>query len=371
MKKLFSFCSRAIALLVLMHLSSCTDRNPEVQPDVAVNPVLNGLMPKVSEGRLVFNSNQQFKAYMEVIAQKPLEEVNKMNEEIGFSSFLDEPDNASARMSGESDEDQDAFSVIPDPYFASVLNSNLEMELGHNNIFHIEKDGYCVIYIKGKEDEMRKFVQDYKAGKYKFSSDKTKGIKVSKSLVAFKTDVKSFQTKESGSKNGRIGNIGNPNAIVLQHPDGTNNRHSLCQAWDASWIVYASSGCHTRFRFHHWWGWSAENADNLSVSWNNVDAYVDVDISVIDPLTGQYTTHPHVSTSTTVSGTQSETGNSLAIHYFDRFYGPFTYQCDGSFCLFYPELGSGAPIIHINAVTTNHVSTGRGATSNGGPYYWN
>ena len=371
MKKVFYLCGRAFALLILMQLSSCTDRNLEMKPEVATVSVPNGLMPTVSEGRLVFNSNQQFKAYMEMIAQKPIEEVIQMNKSIGFHSFFEKENDDAARRSGEGiEQEEEAKSIIPDSDFALVLNNNLEMELEHQKIYRLDRNGeYCGFYTKGKEVVVGDFARAYQGGQYKFSADRKKGIRISKDLTVFKTEVRYLDAKAvetPKTKSGRVSGIGNPDHQWTVLPDGTGRRRMGAQAWDASWVVYASSGCHTKHQRRSVWIWWDSDADNIEVSWSNVDATVETITPVWDPVINQYTTNPHIFIP---SGTVTETGKTFAKKIFDRSFGIITYQCDGGSCGVNPALEQ-PDSFHINSLSTSHYCRDNGANAYG-YYFWN
>jgi len=149
---------------------------------------------------------------------------------------------------------------VCDPYFASVLNVEKEIEIGQNVIYRVT-NRYVIAYIKGHQNEVDSIIIKQP------SMGSEQSGQFSKHAYVFERDSTSYSKIAFGRSN-----KWSPNASFFYFG---NDYRFRCNQWQENWFFYKSNGCKTEMqRYSGWWifkSWKLEKTHFIKTTWTNVN----------------------------------------------------------------------------------------------------
>jgi hypothetical protein len=255
----------------ILSLNSCDNKDelatqPQVTPEVVV---AKGVTLK--ENRLTFETIDAFKQYRKSIDKKSSIQLMEVDKQIGLVSHLTDiastmsSTTKGARISEE--VYQKVEKRVRDPYFASILNKNREVQIG-NTIYRCNAD-YTFEYQKGEEKSIDEFYNQQKSSKISFPNHQAIDFK---DLKVAKTDVVIQKiTSKVNSPNARVAY----DCTINYSQDGS---YRMGGEYFREWyFFFTTAGVSTQMEHERgWWifkGWYDEDADYVSVEALRVALY--------------------------------------------------------------------------------------------------
>ena len=103
------------------------------QPEGAINP--HFAQPSVVDGRIAFNSFDEFRDFMGSIINQEDSHLDSVQVAINFTSLRSDTE----RLAEEMGKDVEELEVVEDPFFATALNSEGEIQIG-DMVYKITRD---------------------------------------------------------------------------------------------------------------------------------------------------------------------------------------------------------------------------------------
>jgi hypothetical protein len=155
MKKIYLLVVTSIMFGVVM---SCKEQ--QVIPEVNSSQISNAV--KIEEGRIKFNSWDEMKALLKSTEKKSPQQLNEMIGDSFKSHFEIEGQIEQVSVETLNENKLDLKDTpISEPYYASLLNKDREIEVGDDIIYKIGND-YCFQYHKSDANLVQKFYDDLK-----------------------------------------------------------------------------------------------------------------------------------------------------------------------------------------------------------------
>ncbi|MCY4000781.1 MAG: hypothetical protein OXF84_08260 [Bacteroidetes bacterium] len=233
------------------------------------------IRPSMTNGRIVFNNSEAFRAYMESIIDKEDSHLDFIESEIDFESLRSD----SRRLSEELEKKYDEMEVVEDPYFASVLNPDGEFQIGEmvyrvamNYVYGVsEVDASLLQAIPIRNPEMVVFSK-------KNGDDPV-------------VDVFEIQRADLG-QSGKIDLFRRQVECEAYYTNIKSARRRVKgQAWFTNWTLYMSAFTELEYQKKGWIRWSRQRTTRITLNAEysikqtvtSPDAY-----DYIKPLTGSY-----------------------------------------------------------------------------------
>ncbi len=248
-----------------------------------VNPSSNSYSePEIVDGRMKFNSINDFGNYIKNIKELPQASSSGKKTFISYHEYQHTRYiiSENGRISGDSLERASPpdTTYIPDSFLASVLNIKREISFGGDSIYKFGSD-YTFVYLPQDTAFISQFYQDVKNKIVSIKEmelylykNKIRVAKTVQSILTF-SDTATIQTT-NGRTSGEIG----ANANFSKENCRLNS-----QVWSTSWFFYASCGAKTfgqkkvKKRVLWWFDevWEETNLDYSDFSFTaNVDVAV-------------------------------------------------------------------------------------------------
>ena len=251
-------------------LSSCDKNDSEISQPQSIVEVPVALGVTLKESRLTFETIDAFKQYRKSIDKKSSKELMEKDKAIGLDSHLADIAVTLGNTKGSRVSEEVAQKVekrVRDPYFASMLNKNRELQIG-NTIYRCNAD-YVFEYQKGEEKSIDDFYNQAKSSKMNIPDHKAVDFK---DIKVAQTDVK---IQKITSK------INNPNARVAYNCTvnySQDNSYRMGGEYFTEWyFFFTTAGVSTQMEHERgWWifkGWYDEDADYVSVAAYQVGLY--------------------------------------------------------------------------------------------------
>jgi hypothetical protein len=253
-----------VGICMIATVFSCKEQEQLVVPESQTT--LSSENVRIEDGRMKFSSWEEMKKFM-----KETEKLTPkmLNTKIG-DSFLShyESESQMGQLSPEivSDHELDLKdSPISDPYFASLLNKNKEIEIGNDVIYKMGND-YCFYYNKADSGLVQVFYKDLQNGSINVKPGESKSFYNNKlgvfGTVTKKITARLSETKES-NKNAKV-----MGAEEFYYFDGDHRMKA--EYYTHSYLGYANIGVQTITEqygrvFLFIKGWKSENVNYLNV----------------------------------------------------------------------------------------------------------
>lgn len=220
---------------------------------------------KIEEGRIKFNSWDEMKTLLKSTEKNSPQQLSDLIGDSFKSHFEIEGQVEQVSVETVNENKLDLKDTpISDPYYASLLNKDREIEVGDDIIYKIGND-YCFQFHKSDASLVQKFynelennVSSVESGKLKFFYNQKLGVygTVTSKKTGYFTDSK-------GNKSSKV--VGSEDAYYF------NSEHRMkSQYYTNSYLGYGTIGVQTQMEQYgrvwiFWHGWKSENADKLSV----------------------------------------------------------------------------------------------------------
>ncbi len=264
MKNCFLF---AIALVFL--LTSCSKESQlEVESGVH-NPTqaentLRGeetIIPKVTDGRLHFDTEEEFGDYVRQLMDADVAETSAMQADLGFTSFytmINTPFNDNDPLVDPATLNNDATIIIDDHLLLTVLDPNLEMQVG-DRIYRVQKN-FAFSYAVGHYDQVEEF--NANSNEYELPDEELY-------VINDHLSVAKHSTVELDERLWIFGYGWRTNA---KHRSYGHHRNMKSVQWETNLFFYRSIGVKTKYEEKRgWWifkVWQNVNTDYLEVNWD-------------------------------------------------------------------------------------------------------
>lgn len=258
MKKIYLLVITSIIIGVVV---SCKEQ--QVIPEGSVSQTSNAV--KIEEGRIKFNSWDEMKTLLKSTQKNSPQQLNDIIGDSFKSHF--EIEGQLEQISVETaDENKLELKDTPisDPYYASLLNKDREIEVGEDIIYKIGND-YCFQYHKSDASLVQKFYDELKNDKFKIEKGKLKffynqKLGVYGTVISKKTG---FLTDSKGSKSSKVAGVGDPYYFDPTH-------RMRAEYYTNSYLGYATIGVQTKMeKYGTVWlffnGWKSDNAYRITV----------------------------------------------------------------------------------------------------------
>ncbi|KHJ38457.1 hypothetical protein PBAC_12470 [Pedobacter glucosidilyticus] len=278
-----------------------------------------------SAGRLKFSTNDEFRSFMEILNQKSEtqldETVSKYANRENFNSFyklqkvISQRKTSILNLEEVNDTSEPFEDLVPDPYFASVLDSNLELSV-EGIIYKVTSFGTFIVQTE-KYDRLLLLLSNYKYSKninFKshifFSQEIDKDFyKIEDGIILLDT-YRRVESKENDVISSLIYNVKRDN--ITTSDTGTDDwiyqnlptihfgaktlagklfeslrgreeiytenfeskRRVRVNFYNASWGVYSAVGASVKMQKKNWIGWSETAANELRLGWDGLEYYL-------------------------------------------------------------------------------------------------
>jgi hypothetical protein len=255
----------------ILSLNSCDNKDQLATQPLETLEVSVAKGVTLKENRLIFENVDAFKQYRKTIDKKNNNDLVAFDKQLGLESHLSDIAQTltvsnNSKMSNEIY--QKVEKRVRDPYLASMLNKNRELQIG-NTIYRCNAD-YIFEFQEGEEKFIEEFYDHIKSSKINIPDHQTINFK---SLKVAKTDVKIEKITSVNS---------NPKAKVAYNCEvGIPTRSDLkmggekCTEWYLFYSSASLSTCCLKYD-DGWWffgGWGNEEADYVSIRGTNVALY--------------------------------------------------------------------------------------------------
>ena len=242
-------------------VSSCKEQ--QVVPEGNSSPISNAV--KIEEGRVKFGSLDEMNTLLKNTEKKSPQQLNDMIGDSFKSHFeiVGQIEQISPETVKENKIDL-KDTPISDPYFASLLNKDREIEIGNDVIYKIGND-YCFYFHKSDTKLVEKFYEELKSNLVNVKVGELKSL-YSQKLGVFGTVTKKntgLLTDSKGNKSSRVSSADDSYYF--------NSGHRMrSQYYSNSYLVYSTIGVQTQMEqygtvYWFWKGWKSDNANKISV----------------------------------------------------------------------------------------------------------
>jgi hypothetical protein len=244
----------------ILSLNSCDNKDelvtqPQETPEVAISKGVT-----LKEGRLSFENTDAFKSYRKSLDGKSSKALTTIDKQMGLEShLLDISETLTSSKGARISQDvyQKLEKRVRDPYFASILNKNREVQIG-NTIYRCNAD-YVFEYQKGEEKSIDDFYNQAKSSKIDMPELKEidfKDIKIARTKI----NIQKVESKQSNPK-ARV-------AFNCEQYWGEDYRMGG-EYWTEWYLFFSTAGVSTQMEVQRgWWifkGWYDEDAEYVRV----------------------------------------------------------------------------------------------------------